>query len=85
MSEKQDRVEDRPVADKPPARAALTVNTIINAPLHSDDLTIRRYVLGKQVVTQTIRRSDGLPVAGIPETFHHQGVEGGFIDPSPGL
>jgi hypothetical protein len=83
MSEERDRVEDRPVADRPPARAALTVNTILNAPLHSDDVTIKRYVLGKQVVTQTIRRSDGLPVAGIPETFHLHGVEGNF-QPPPG-
>jgi hypothetical protein len=81
--EEVEELEAWPVADKPPARAAVTVNNILNAPISSNDLTVRRYVLGAQVVTQTIRRSDGSPVAGIPETFHLQGVEGGFIDPAP--
>jgi hypothetical protein len=79
-----ERVEDAQPLFGPSSRQPrpLTVGAIVGAPINSGDITVERRLVGKQVVSRYVRKSDGTPVASLSETWHLMGVEGGF-DPPP--
>jgi hypothetical protein len=77
-------VSERPVTDGRLRRAPRTVAAIVALPVHSDGITVERRLVGDQVVTRYVYKSDGSPVPGLGEIFHHQGIEGGFIPPPSG-
>jgi hypothetical protein len=81
VSGKQGQAE-KPVTDALLRRAPRTVADIVALPISSADIEVERQLVGHQVRSRYVRKSDGTPVAGLSETWHLMGVEGGF-DPPP--
>jgi hypothetical protein len=58
-----------------------TVDAIVFAPVRQDNITVERTIIGGQVRTRYVNKSDGSPVAGLGETWH-LGKTSGFDPPA---